>query len=118
MNDYFTKETMLAFAGATALATLVPMAVSTLGGERMQPYLKWVAAVVAMGLALLNAAVSGAVHDPLLWVVGLANGVLVFLAAAGANTVTKDRPTSVARVIGESPALGERSITRARRSWF
>lgn len=118
MNEYFSKETMLAFAGATALATLVPVAVSTLGGERVQPYLKWVAAVVAMSLALLNAAMSGAAHDPLLWVVGVANGVLIFLAAVGANTVTKDRPTSVARVIGEAPSLHERSVTRARRAWF
>lgn len=118
MNEYFTLESMVGFAGATALATLAPMAVSALGGERVQPSLKWVSFVVALLLTAIHAYMAGAPEKPLLWAVGLANGVLVFLAAVGANRVTADRATSGVRIIGEPGGLADRTTLRARQSWF
>ncbi len=110
MNEYFTLDSLLTFGGATAVVTLVPTVVGYLVGEAGKPYLKWVAFVVAFGLAYLGAAVSAS-GDWTRWVVAAVNGLVLFMAAVGANQLTAERTT--ARVIGEPTGL-----SKARQSWL
>lgn len=116
MNEYFTLQSLLTFGGATAVVTLAPTVVAYLVGEPAKPYLKWVACIMAFGLAFLGAAVSGpsaggAGPDWTRWVVAAVNGLVLFMAAVGANQLTAERAT--ARVIGEPTG-----VSRARQSWL
>jgi len=88
MNEYYTLGSLLQFGGAVVAVTLVVATVGYLLGASASAYLKWVALVAAMGLAFLGAAVTAsATGDPAWtkWVVAFFNGVVVFLAAVGAN---------------------------------
>lgn len=111
MNEYYTLESMLTFGGATAVVILVPTVVGFLIGDVAKPVLKWVAFVVAFGLAFLGAFVAGAA-DWTAWVVAAVNGLVLFMAAVGANQLTATRST--ARALDEPATRSE----RLRQSWL
>lgn len=116
MNEYYTLQSLLTFGGATAVVALVPTVVAYLVGTSAQPYLKWVALVVAFGLAFLGAYVAGGTEWTK-WIVACVNGLVLFMAGVGANQLTAERTT--ARVIGEpaSRKIWARQ-SRARQSWL
>ena len=85
-TDFFTLSSLLTFSGATVAAWLVPYAFFVLIGEKFRPYMKWVAFVVAlalMGLAAYISVETGWIK----YVVAIVNGIVIFLAAVGANTM-------------------------------
>jgi hypothetical protein len=88
---------------------LVPTVVGYLVGAAAQSYLKWVACAVAFALALLGAAVAGPADDWTKWIVALVNGLVLFMAAVGANQLTAEKAT--ARDVLAKPS-------RARQSWL
>lgn len=92
MNEYYTLESLLTFGGAVAVITLVPSVVGYLLGEKAQPYLKWVALAFAFGLSLLGAYVAGGAEWTK-WIVAAVNGLVLFMAAVGANQLTAVHPT-------------------------
>src|SRR5213594_1729230 len=84
VNSLFTTESLLSFQGATVAAWLVPNALGRLFGNQVVRYRAWIAFVVAMGLALIIAYIATE-SSVLKWVVAFFNGLIIFMAALGAN---------------------------------
>lgn len=115
MNEFFTLEGLLTFGGSAAVVTLVTTVVAYVVGAAVQPYLKYIALVVALGLAFLGAAIAGG--DWTRWIVAAVNGLVLFLASVGANQLTAERTT--ARQTFEAHFIGELTgWSRARQSWL
>ena len=83
VDDWFTLSKLLAYPGAVAAVTLIVSMVAYLGGERVTPYLKWVALAFAYLLAYFAAYMT--FGDWTVYVVAFFNGAVVFLAAVGLN---------------------------------
>jgi len=84
LNALFTLESLLSLQGAAAAALLIPNVLTYLIGPAFQPYQKWVAFVVAMGLAFLVAALASE-KGWTKWVLAALNGFLIFASAVGIN---------------------------------
>jgi ABC-type multidrug transport system permease subunit len=86
LDGLFTFESLLSLQGAAAATLLIPNVLRYLFGVGFQPYEKWVAFVIAMGLSLL---VAGLAKETTWtkWFVACFNGFLVFASAVGINQV-------------------------------
>lgn len=96
-TDFFTLATLFTFTGAALAAWLVPYAFFVLIGEKFRPYMKWVSFVVAVALMEL-AAVLNAEPGWVKYVIAAFNGLVIFLAAVGTNTIAADRTMTVTEV--------------------
>jgi len=87
MNEYYTLTGLLTQGGAIVGTTLVTASVGKLGGVKVTPYLKFVAAFLALLFAFLFAKLgqSGAPDWWSLALLTLVNGAIVFLSAMGGN---------------------------------
>lgn len=86
LDGLFTFESLLSLQGAAAATLLIPNVLRYLFGAGFQPFEKWVAFVVAMGLSLL---VAGLAKEKTWtkWLVACFNGFLIFASAIGINQV-------------------------------
>jgi len=84
LDGLFTFESLLSLQGAAAATLLIPNVLQYLFGAGFQPYEKWVAFAIAMGLSLL---VAGLADEKTWtkWVVACFNGFLIFASALGIN---------------------------------
>lgn len=115
MNEFFTLEGLLTFGGSAAVVTLVTTVVAYVVGPTVQPYLKFIALAVALGLAFLGAVIAGG--DWTRWIVAAVNGLVLFLASVGANQLAAERTT--ARQTLEAHFVGEPTgWARVRQSWL
>jgi hypothetical protein len=86
LDGLFTLESLLSLQGAAAATLLIPNVLHYLFGAGFQPYEKWVAFVIAMGLSLLVAALAKQ-KTWTKWFVACFNGFLIFASAIGINQV-------------------------------
>ena len=86
LNGLFTLESLMSLQGAAAATVLIPNVLWHLFGAGFQPYQKWVAFVIAMGLSLF---VAGKASEKgwTKWMVAVFNGFLIFASAVGVNQV-------------------------------
>lgn len=84
LNALFTLQSLLSLQGAAVAALVVPNALTYLIGPAFQPYQKWVAFIVSLGLAFLTAALAEE-KSWTKWVLALFNGFLIFASAVGIN---------------------------------
>jgi hypothetical protein len=84
INGLFTLDSLLSLQGAAAAALLVPNVLAYLIGPGFQSYEKWVAFVIAMGLALWTA-YRAPKKDSSKWLLAILNGFLIFASAIGVN---------------------------------
>jgi hypothetical protein len=106
MNDYYTLTGLLTQGGAIVGTTLVTATVGKLGGDKVTPYLKFVAVALALMFAFLFAML-GQAEATSPWAVALltlVNGAIVFLSAMGGNEVmTTATRGSVVDLTPEAP---------------
>lgn len=86
LDGLFTFESLLSLQGAAAATLLIPNVFRYLFGAGFQPYEKWVAFAIAMGLSFL---VAGLAKEKtwIKWLVAFFNGCLIFASAVGINQV-------------------------------
>lgn len=82
MNDFVTGEQLKSFGAAVAAVVAFVNAARMLGGEKVAPYTKWVAAAAAI---LVILAARGAPQTLNAGIALAVNAVYVFLAALGGN---------------------------------
>ncbi|WP_020576037.1 hypothetical protein [Actinopolymorpha alba] len=84
LDSLFTITSLVTLQGAAGIAWFVPNTLGWLIGSGFDKARKWVALVVALGLAFLAA---GLVPDSdvLTWVIAPINGLLIFATAMGIN---------------------------------
>lgn len=89
VNDFFTAESLLTFAGATTATVVVPNALQ----KAFQFNPRWLALVVAQVACIAvvynqhHTAVPGTVIPASDYLIALVNGCLVYCSAAGATSV-------------------------------
>jgi hypothetical protein len=106
MNEYYSLTGLLTQGGAIVGTTLVTATVGKLGGEKVTPYLKFVAVFLALMFAFLFAQLgqSGAASPWAIALLTLVNGAIVFLSAMGGNEMmTTATRGSVADLTPEAP---------------
>lgn len=115
MDQYYTLASLLEFGGAVAAVILVTATVGYLA-PNSEPYLKWVALAISLGLAYLGAVVAPEMAWTK-WVVSFFNGLLIFLAATGANQLAVGPKAPLAAPRGVAGAAPEPEGRNFWRSW-
>lgn len=82
MNDFVTAEQLASFGAAVAGVIAVVNTARMLGGEKLDPYVMWVALAAALGVTVVARGTPQTVNAVLTLVV---NAAYVFLAALGGN---------------------------------
>jgi hypothetical protein len=82
MNDFVTSEQLASFGAAVAAVIAIVNTARMLGGEKLEPYSYWAAAVAALGVTIVARGVPQTLNAGLTLVV---NATYVFLAALGGN---------------------------------
>jgi hypothetical protein len=116
MSEYYTFENLLTIGGATAFIAAVMAALTYLGGEKIQPYLKWAALFVALAISAVGALATTPANWQT-WIVAVVNAVWLFLAAMGANQLTVRRAPAAEHMpmvdAGAEPEAG----SQKRKAW-
>ena len=87
-KDFYTLSTLFSLGGSS---TAVWIITSTIGylieSTKSKKVKRWIGLILSVILALLGASLVEGSKTPLLWVVAIVNGFLIYITALGFNTI-------------------------------
>lgn len=90
LNSFFTLESIMSLQGATAASLLVPNVFGYLLGPSADKFRKWLALLVAVGLAFITAYLAPT-QLWTKWVLAFFNSLLIFSSTVGINQMATTR---------------------------
>ena len=111
MSEFFTVETLLSFGGMVLGTVVVVNALLALPvGPKIKPYVVYIALAVGVALSYLRTALGlDNVAGDVRWILAFFNGLVVFLAAVGANELL---PTKTSVRVALPPTVAEHRAAR------
>jgi len=86
VNALFTGASLVSLQGSVSACLLVPAVIEYLVGHSIPSAKKWIAFVVALGLAYAVAALATG-GSPFRWLIALLNGFVIFASAVGIGRI-------------------------------
>ncbi len=120
-NDFYTVATLFSLTGsATAVWIITGVIGYLLEPKDSKNLKKWIGLILSLVFALLGSTLVEE-RSPLIWVVAVVNGFLIYLAAVGANTVVARATTgdeAVQHTVRETSASSKEARSNFTEPWW